>query len=393
MRWQDLKDLFRRAGTVLRADVALGPDNRSRGHGTVLLGSAEDAGRAVDMFNGYCWQTRVLEVRLDRMDGAGAGAEVMGVGMGMGITAMGVGTGTGTGTNGLGAFLYCAGAARGVLTRAAGTPLSAGAGFALGLAASPAPASPRAAALAGAFGEDDASRPGTGHGGAGAGAMGGGGGPSRNLFVGNVSRRIVSLLRLLRSGRQDDGRERRGRGRGRGAGVQGRKGVVFLWTGPAACLPSSVRLPVRPRVRSCVRASPCSHARGGRGRGAVLRSTPARLSLRSLWRGAAGPPLIYGPAGPVAYGIWQCPFLARRGAPRADRARAGARARSADGVPPFPRIGAHPSQPAMRLSLFLPSHFPLSTLFPFSPSPLLPFSPFSPSPLSPSSPPPNHTPH
>lgn len=67
VRWQDLKDLFRRAGTVLRADVSLGPDNRSRGYGTVLLATAEDAGRAIDMFNGYCWQTRVLEVRPDRL--------------------------------------------------------------------------------------------------------------------------------------------------------------------------------------------------------------------------------------------------------------------------------------------------------------------------------------
>ncbi|KAJ7185419.1 hypothetical protein C8R46DRAFT_881778 [Mycena filopes] len=67
VRWQDLKDLFRRAGTVLRADVSLGPDNRSRGYGTVLLATAEDAGRAVDMFSGYSWQGRVLEVRADRV--------------------------------------------------------------------------------------------------------------------------------------------------------------------------------------------------------------------------------------------------------------------------------------------------------------------------------------
>ncbi|KIK98926.1 hypothetical protein PAXRUDRAFT_619245 [Paxillus rubicundulus Ve08.2h10] len=67
VRWQDLKDLFRRTGTVLRADVSLGPDNRSRGYGTVLLATAEDAGRAIDTFNGYCWQTRVLEVRPDRL--------------------------------------------------------------------------------------------------------------------------------------------------------------------------------------------------------------------------------------------------------------------------------------------------------------------------------------
>jgi len=37
----------------------------------VLLITAEDAGRAVDMFSGYLWQTRVLEVRLDRMVGEG----------------------------------------------------------------------------------------------------------------------------------------------------------------------------------------------------------------------------------------------------------------------------------------------------------------------------------
>ncbi|KAG6824826.1 hypothetical protein H0H92_005689, partial [Tricholoma furcatifolium] len=67
VRWQDLKDLFRRAGTVLRADVSLGPDNRSRGYGTVLLATAEDAGRAIDLFHGYSWQTRVLEVRPDRL--------------------------------------------------------------------------------------------------------------------------------------------------------------------------------------------------------------------------------------------------------------------------------------------------------------------------------------
>ncbi|KAJ7728961.1 hypothetical protein DFH07DRAFT_219717 [Mycena maculata] len=67
VRWQDLKDLFRRAGTVLRADVSLGPDNRSRGYGTVLLATAEDAGRAVDMFSGYSWQGRILEVRADRV--------------------------------------------------------------------------------------------------------------------------------------------------------------------------------------------------------------------------------------------------------------------------------------------------------------------------------------
>jgi len=51
-QWQDLKDLFRQAGTIIRADVALGPDGRSRGFGTVVFGTDFDAERAVKMFNG-----------------------------------------------------------------------------------------------------------------------------------------------------------------------------------------------------------------------------------------------------------------------------------------------------------------------------------------------------
>lgn len=33
----------------------------------MLLATAEDAGRAIDMFHGFSWQTRVLEVRPDRL--------------------------------------------------------------------------------------------------------------------------------------------------------------------------------------------------------------------------------------------------------------------------------------------------------------------------------------
>lgn len=51
-QWQDLKDLFRQAGTVLRADVVLGPDGRSRGFGTVVFATDYDADVALKMFNG-----------------------------------------------------------------------------------------------------------------------------------------------------------------------------------------------------------------------------------------------------------------------------------------------------------------------------------------------------
>lgn len=84
MRWQDLKDLFRKAGTVLRSDVSLSPDNRSRGYGTVLLATLEDANRAIELLHGYSWQGRTLEVRLDRLPGEADAA--LGLGLGIGAT-------------------------------------------------------------------------------------------------------------------------------------------------------------------------------------------------------------------------------------------------------------------------------------------------------------------
>ena len=55
-QWQELKDLFRQAGTILRADVSVGHDGRSRGFGTVTYATDADAERAVKMFNGYASQ-------------------------------------------------------------------------------------------------------------------------------------------------------------------------------------------------------------------------------------------------------------------------------------------------------------------------------------------------
>ena len=100
VRWQDLKDLFRRAGTVLRADVSLAPDNRSRGYGTVLLATAEDAGRAIDMFNGFVWQTRTLEVRHDKLGVTAMGEDFHSPAGGMGLSAgLGLGGGAVSGTS------------------------------------------------------------------------------------------------------------------------------------------------------------------------------------------------------------------------------------------------------------------------------------------------------
>ncbi|KAJ3417553.1 hypothetical protein HDV05_000010 [Chytridiales sp. JEL 0842] len=64
--WQDLKDLFREAGNVLRADVAQSPAGKSRGFGTILFGTAEEATEAINKFNNYEWHGRRIEVREDR---------------------------------------------------------------------------------------------------------------------------------------------------------------------------------------------------------------------------------------------------------------------------------------------------------------------------------------
>lgn len=64
--WQDLKDLFRECGDVLRADVMTLSDGRSKGVGTVLFATPEGAQRAVEMFNEYMLDGRPISVRIDR---------------------------------------------------------------------------------------------------------------------------------------------------------------------------------------------------------------------------------------------------------------------------------------------------------------------------------------
>ncbi|PIL23100.1 hypothetical protein GSI_14408 [Ganoderma sinense ZZ0214-1] len=180
VRWQDLKDLFRRAGTVLRADVSLGPDNRSRGYGTVLLATAEDAGRAIDMFNGYTWQTRTLEVRPDRM-----GEDIALAGAGYGLVGMGgVPLATaGAGALGVGVFAAPLVGSMSPVPVHASAALGANGAVAPAGGANMASPAPSLGGGGGRYvgltaygtGEEDGSRPGTG-----------GAQPTRNLFVGNL---------------------------------------------------------------------------------------------------------------------------------------------------------------------------------------------------------------
>jgi RNA recognition motif-containing protein len=63
--WMDLKDMFREAGNVMRADIAQTADGSSKGYGTVLLGSTREAAKAIQVFNGSEYGGQLLDVRPD----------------------------------------------------------------------------------------------------------------------------------------------------------------------------------------------------------------------------------------------------------------------------------------------------------------------------------------
>ncbi|KAG6816015.1 hypothetical protein H0H87_009467 [Tephrocybe sp. NHM501043] len=67
--WQDLKDLFRTSGNIIRADINIGADGRPKGSGTVVFETSKDAQQAISMYHGFDWYGRTLEVREDRYAG------------------------------------------------------------------------------------------------------------------------------------------------------------------------------------------------------------------------------------------------------------------------------------------------------------------------------------
>ena len=52
--WQDLKDLFRSAGNIVRADINIGIDGRPKGSGTVIFETSKDAQQAISKFSSSC---------------------------------------------------------------------------------------------------------------------------------------------------------------------------------------------------------------------------------------------------------------------------------------------------------------------------------------------------
>lgn len=66
IRWQDLKDLFRDYGTVIRADVPQTQDGKSKGMGTVLFETEMEADRAIQEMTGKEVDGRIVDCRLDK---------------------------------------------------------------------------------------------------------------------------------------------------------------------------------------------------------------------------------------------------------------------------------------------------------------------------------------
>ena len=89
------------AGQVVRADVHMTPDGRSRGSGIVAFDNPDDAQNAIQLFNGYDWQGRQIEVREDRYAGSGPGPPQYGGRGGFGYGGRG---GYGGGYGGRGGF-------------------------------------------------------------------------------------------------------------------------------------------------------------------------------------------------------------------------------------------------------------------------------------------------
>lgn len=66
--WQNLKDLMREAGNVVRADVKTDSWGKSRGFGTVIFSTEEEAAYAIEKFQGYDMGGRRIDLRPGRGD-------------------------------------------------------------------------------------------------------------------------------------------------------------------------------------------------------------------------------------------------------------------------------------------------------------------------------------
>jgi len=64
--WQDIKDHFRSCGHILRADVLMTPDGKSRGQATILFEHKWEALKAIETLNNTEFQSRIIFVQEDK---------------------------------------------------------------------------------------------------------------------------------------------------------------------------------------------------------------------------------------------------------------------------------------------------------------------------------------
>ncbi|KAK7205169.1 hypothetical protein BZA70DRAFT_289809 [Myxozyma melibiosi] len=65
-QWRDLREFVQTAGKIVRIEIIMNDENKSRGFAIAVFETDEDAQNAIDQFDGQKFQGRALTVRLDK---------------------------------------------------------------------------------------------------------------------------------------------------------------------------------------------------------------------------------------------------------------------------------------------------------------------------------------
>lgn len=66
VQWSQLKEVFSQCGHVVRSDIVLDHQGRSRGFGMIIMSNVEEAHAAIAQINGLDLMGRNIDVRFDR---------------------------------------------------------------------------------------------------------------------------------------------------------------------------------------------------------------------------------------------------------------------------------------------------------------------------------------
>ncbi|XP_033752005.1 myelin expression factor 2-like isoform X1 [Pecten maximus] len=93
--WKKMKDVFKLAGNVLRAEIKLDKDGKSRGIGTVVFEFPMEALQAISMFNNQTLFDRPMRVKMDTPPGGATGGRSSQAQLPSGLKSVGMGLGAG----------------------------------------------------------------------------------------------------------------------------------------------------------------------------------------------------------------------------------------------------------------------------------------------------------